>query len=886
MVDTNKLTKGLEILQKFGERFCNLKSHHVVSVVKDNDSNSDIRDKYGVVNPNSKEVSYIPFGSINTGVFQGPGTEASVLILNPGSILPQDISYTFLAPASTRYRERERRKAMEINKKFDDDFGALTRPEEEKLLNDEELIEKDAKMQYCVPLAFKAEVDESPNAKPSTELVQNDVDDIIIQRNSIYNLRPELLESFTLTREVDETKWEHFHHRRPIICSCCGRVIAENEYYTPNYNTVRMMPNLKNVVEGGPEGGARENEDSDSEEKSAGIKAVKESGNRQELPCHKRDYKACIHCMEDRTIEMLYNRDRMRVKVTVPEEDRIEHWRSRIPGSKETRFEPPYTLQPLNSDACAFPSDMEDKNNLLKAAEFLQNEVIPSFITALNSLTTLVPTPADLVVSMKGCGIPTYYLGRIASECKNVYIIELALREMLVRCCLCLIRDELASIDIPTVGIEEACKLSTAILIRFLNIVLGCNDCNVNQDAARLWTIIEDISQRKFGYVLKKDIKTTVFLQSAARMICDALGATFVHNDNENAMNIDFSKECPFDVTGVCIMPIVQACCVIVPTSTSLISGNANAKAIIAATKRLVYTGILTMDASTSVNKASVNDAWLESVAGDFNASCKARVPEYLRFTDKEIDSAMSIDYAGRNRLQWYAVGKIEKRVKATELLECTLSDVEHCYGPESLEVSDVLVKLALQLKSRHEENGRPGYSDWNRSAGIPQDELVMRAISYAKRAYLIRKTLYTTPAAGKRISALKVAQCERLLAQLLQRSQSHKEPISAENVESVEHMHMAMELFEREIGYLHPLTSMANYELAVLMKEVKMMSPNNNPLIFARTALLSIYDLFGSESEITKQVYDLCKDLEAWMQFGLQDLDLEEMIEALRTEN
>ncbi|GIQ90810.1 hypothetical protein KIPB_013748, partial [Kipferlia bialata] len=132
----------------------------------------------------------------------------------------------------------------------------------------------------------------------------------------------------------------------------------------------------------------------------------------------------------------------------------------------------------------------------------------------------------------------------------------------------------------------------------------------------------------------------------------------------------------------------------------------------------------------------------------------------------------------------WYNAGGPE-RAEASELFREALALAEYVFGPESPETANACVQLARQLKARSEENGRPEFSRWNRSAGVAESALSTEAQALFQRALEIRVACIESvhqgvpegeverlaPAAVTGVSQRDVADCYRSLAQLAQAS-------------------------------------------------------------------------------------------------------------------
>jgi tetratricopeptide (TPR) repeat protein len=227
---------------------------------------------------------------------------------------------------------------------------------------------------------------------------------------------------------------------------------------------------------------------------------------------------------------------------------------------------------------------------------------------------------------------------------------------------------------------------------------------------------------------------------------------------------------------------------------------------------------------------------------------------------------ATELDRKG-TRLVWHHAGGPE-RAEATEILREALAVAEHIYGADSEEVANVLTLLADHLKSRFDEAGRPEFSRWNRSAGIPPSELSTEAKALYERALALREK----EAAG--FPSTERAHILRALAGL---SQSSGEEDSQERTIAL--LQEAAGTLEGAVGFQHPATAALYEEVALLYQEFGQF---DDAATFIRRAFVVFFVVFGPDSTVTRRCHARLQPIETSIASGLESVPLSALVDAI----
>eukprot|EP00698_Gefionella_okellyi_P020152 TRINITY_DN6297_c0_g1_i1.p1 TRINITY_DN6297_c0_g1~~TRINITY_DN6297_c0_g1_i1.p1 ORF type:complete len:1269 (+),score=363.22 TRINITY_DN6297_c0_g1_i1:61-3867(+) len=232
-------------------------------------------------------------------------------------------------------------------------------------------------------------------------------------------------------------------------------------------------------------------------------------------------------------------------------------------------------------------------------------------------------------------------------------------------------------------------------------------------------------------------------------------------------------------------------------------------------------------------------------------------VPFACHEADGLLTRAGDLDNKGK-RKNWYQTGGPE-RVEATELFKEAFAVCEFVYGTAHPKTADAYFALAAQLESRHQEQGRPERSRWNRSAGVPADNTSAEAELYYTKALKTRKEYLG-------FYHEDVARCYLGLARLYK---------GGDTAQLVAIMNKAVDIVESLLGFNHPETAELYRIMALIYQEAnqtKVAAP------WIRKAFVINMSIFGKDSEITRDTWRALQGIELKIDSGLENVPIEEL--------
>ncbi|GKT36999.1 hypothetical protein ADUPG1_009866, partial [Aduncisulcus paluster] len=186
-----------------------------------------------------------------------------------------------------------------------------------------------------------------------------------------------------------------------------------------------------------------------------------------------------------------------------------------------------------------------------------------------------------------------------------------------------------------------------------------------------------------------------------------------------------------------------------------------------------------------------------------------------------------------------------------------------------------IMVERALQLKSRHEENGRAEYSRWNRSAGIPISLNSTEAFAMFVSADLILNTIAAQSSHKESSSPLLIVILRNIAELTYSASQGDT------NTECKNLMLQIISLSSLIHGSKHPITAEQFLATGLMLREL---GDVENGVRWTRKAFSAYSDLFGIEDYHTIFTYHVLLKLEVSIDSGFEKLTPFEMKQAIDT--
>eukprot|EP00744_Colponema_vietnamica_P001049 GILI01001788.1.p1 GENE.GILI01001788.1~~GILI01001788.1.p1 ORF type:complete len:1045 (+),score=336.05 GILI01001788.1:182-3316(+) len=244
------------------------------------------------------------------------------------------------------------------------------------------------------------------------------------------------------------------------------------------------------------------------------------------------------------------------------------------------------------------------------------------------------------------------------------------------------------------------------------------------------------------------------------------------------------------------------------------------------------------------------------------------------------LERARAMDEKGKRSL-WYLAGGHERET-ASEMYRSAIALAERIYGPQDIRTAHVVIELAEQMESRHQEKGRPEASRWNRCHGVPSDELSEESrMLYQRGLEMLEKINGSYD--------IEVAECYIALARLSKQAapgpdalRDEDEVMGAEELTpTFEFLLRAADIIETVVGADHPETADIYTKIALATQELGCME-DASPWI--RKAFCIFYKVLGGEHPITLQTWHYLKGIEVFMDSSLDQIPIEELVDAIHT--
>jgi hypothetical protein len=242
-----------------------------------------------------------------------------------------------------------------------------------------------------------------------------------------------------------------------------------------------------------------------------------------------------------------------------------------------------------------------------------------------------------------------------------------------------------------------------------------------------------------------------------------------------------------------------------------------------------------------------------------------------LSTVDALVSEATRLDAMGKRSI-WFHKGGPE-REQATEQYRGALRTAEEVYGKEDLRLTEMYLSFANHLESRHSEEGRPEYSEWNRCMFVPKDALSEEAEFY------YQKVLDVCEANNEKVNSF-ISEAHLGLARVSKETvpegfQDLSDEEQAIEYAPCQHILTAVETREALYGFEHPEMSEV-YSIAALM-----FSEANDPQRasqFIRKAFVVTMVLYGPDHDETRDMHKIFSKIEVKCASGLADIAIEEL--------
>jgi len=239
----------------------------------------------------------------------------------------------------------------------------------------------------------------------------------------------------------------------------------------------------------------------------------------------------------------------------------------------------------------------------------------------------------------------------------------------------------------------------------------------------------------------------------------------------------------------------------------------------------------------------------------------------YSLSVDFLLTRAREKDQMGK-RTKWFLIGGPERK-EATEFYRKAAVISEYIYGEASKECGDAYKEFAAHLESRHAEKGKMEYSQWNKCANVPEDELSLESRSYYHRAINIYKHHY-----GDYDPI--IAECLLSLAYLSKVSRVTEHELKEEKQNTVfDYLLSAIDILDTALGVDHPETADLCHKLALAYKEANIFEKGYS---WIQRAFCSFTNIFGSNDEILIPIYDQVKSIGLYFDPDITKVPMEDM--------
>ncbi|GKT32912.1 CLU domain containing protein like protein, partial [Aduncisulcus paluster] len=526
-----------------------------------------------------------------------------------------------------------------------------------------------------------------------------------------------------------------------------------------------------------------------------------------------------------------------------------------------------------------------------------------------SDMTPIPSTGDELVAMMEEWGIDERYLGAVcsASECGAVR--ELCEREMLARVICVLIRDglsyipkeksedvsqdlssSLASDDVPEeenapfvpgdsiLSREFVQSHSKQVILHYLNEIFT-SDIH-RETCVTVWDYVSEVCVNKYNYPLSVCVRDRIFLQGCVDAIFKYMGVE-VHpekreGDGETTL-IDFATPFPFGEDIIHYVHPRISVSVSIPlcvSETVRIHTEARESDMMGKrSKWWISGGPEREEASQSYVELlcafSEANAGIMEILEKLGISLETELGEVSvkGFTPK--DEKQPIEDEEEDQVEQSGVAEESVQEDASEYDSFTLPPaLSDSLGAPLLKFASLLLEAALQLKSRHEENGRREYSRWNRCAGIPPSCLSKKAREMLEGVKRILGCLINGRNSGEMVLAL------RSIAEL-----SHKQSRVDDNTECIDTMNECCDVCVRCFGFSHPITAEQYLATALMLRDG---GDAEGAAPFVRRSFVILCELYGCYAEPTQQCFRELKKIETVLVSGLEDIDAEEMVAAI----
>ena len=228
----------------------------------------------------------------------------------------------------------------------------------------------------------------------------------------------------------------------------------------------------------------------------------------------KRGYDCCLSCVEEKAPDGLTYPYQKLQRTIVPPHMRVTYWKNE---SDEVCMSYPVELTPLNPDALLNAAETASTQHLLVACESLRGDVIAEFVKDLDSMECAPSSSEALCAELHARGINMRFLGKLAAAVRYNHTRELMVREMIARTVKVLIRDGLSFLEDYN---ENDAK---AVIVHYLNQIFTPEETDAS---LTIWKYIEELTFRKFGYVLEDNTRNKVHLLGLFLSIASKLNIT------------------------------------------------------------------------------------------------------------------------------------------------------------------------------------------------------------------------------------------------------------------------------------------------------------------------------------------------------------------------